>query len=154
MKKHDEGYALPFVLVVMTVLILIAMGVMGYAQRNLEAQKNSIVRMQEKYAAAAQIEQIYAVAENPGAAVGFPQTDTLFFNIEGRALRIASAKTADSDVWVITEVTPVKETGMITDYFDDKDDILIVKGSVKITKYRIVEKSTAEQFVNFEDDLS
>jgi len=148
MKKHDEGYALPFVLVVMTVLIIIALGVMGYAQRNLEAQKDSIVRMQEKYAAAGPIEQILAAAEN-GKEASFPKSEILLFNTQDRYLRVASAKTGNSDIWVIAEMAPTSETGSITGYFAKNGEILTIKGKVTVTEYRIVDKTTALQFVAF-----
>lgn len=147
MRKHDEGYALPFVLVVMTVLIIIALGVMGYAQRNLEAQKNSIVRMQEKYAAAGPIEQIIAAGES-GKNVEFSETDSLFFYIpENEAyLYVASAKTKDSDVWVIAKFL-VAATGDTTKNYDKNGSVLTVNGNGELLEYRIVDKTTALAYV-------
>ena len=142
MRKHDEGYALPFVLVVMTVLIIIALGVMGYAQRNLEAQKNSIVRMQEKYAAAGPIEQIIAAGQGE-SAVDFPQTASLLFKIEGSSLFVASAKAPDSDVWVIAEFKQAVETGSLAKNYQIEGDVLTVNGNGELLEYRIVDKEAA-----------
>lgn len=61
MKKHNEGYTLPLVLVVMIIMCLIAVSVMSVALHNLQSQKASIQRMESKYAAQGEIEK--AVAE-------------------------------------------------------------------------------------------
>ena len=55
-KKHDEGYVLIFVLVVISVLSIVAISLMSGALRNLQAQKASVERMQDKYAAEGMIE--------------------------------------------------------------------------------------------------
>lgn len=60
MKKHDEGYVLAFVMVVITVLCLIAVLLMPLSLRNLQAQNDSIRRMQDKYAAQGVIETVVA----------------------------------------------------------------------------------------------
>ena len=49
MKKHDEGYVLPLVLVVMIVMCLIATSLMSFSLQNLKSQQASIDRMVEKY---------------------------------------------------------------------------------------------------------
>lgn len=60
MRKHNEGYALPFVLVVMTVLALVATSMMTLALRNLQNQRTSVERMQDRYAAEGEIEKVVA----------------------------------------------------------------------------------------------
>lgn len=60
MKKHNGGYALPLVLVVMAVLCLIATAVLTNARQGLSSQRASIQRMQDKYAAQGAIEQVVA----------------------------------------------------------------------------------------------
>ena len=60
MKKHDEGYALVLVLVVMVVLCLVATSVLAIALNNLKKQEASVARMQAKYEAQAKIEEFYA----------------------------------------------------------------------------------------------
>lgn len=57
MKKHNEGYTLPLVLVVMIIMCLIAVSVMSVALHNLQAQKTSITRMQDKYEAQGELEK-------------------------------------------------------------------------------------------------
>lgn len=60
MKKHDEGYVLAFVLVVMIVLCLVALSIMSISLRNLQNQQASIQRMEDKYAAQGAIEKVVA----------------------------------------------------------------------------------------------
>lgn len=63
MKKRNEGYTLPLVLVVMIVLCLVAVGVMSVSLHNLQAQKASVSRMQDKYAAQGELEKAVANLE-------------------------------------------------------------------------------------------
>lgn len=64
MKKHDEGYALVLVLVVMVVLCLVALSMMSVSLHNMENQRASIQRMQDQYAAEGAIEAVLAQLEN------------------------------------------------------------------------------------------
>lgn len=61
MKKHDEGYALVFVLVVMTVLGIVALTLMTGAAKNLNAQADSVSQMQDKYLAQGEIEKVVSL---------------------------------------------------------------------------------------------
>lgn len=60
MKKRDEGYVLPLVLVVMVVLCLVAVSVMSFALNNYKSQQASVQRMQDQYAAQGEIEKVVA----------------------------------------------------------------------------------------------
>lgn len=64
MKKHDEGYVLAFVMVVIVVLCLVAVSLMSISLRNLEAQNASIQRMEHKYAAMGVVEQVVAAIDS------------------------------------------------------------------------------------------
>lgn len=64
MRKYDEGYALPFVLVVMVVLCLVAASLMTGSLRNLKSQQASIERMQDQYKAQGAIEKVVAQLED------------------------------------------------------------------------------------------
>jgi type II secretory pathway pseudopilin PulG len=83
-KKHDEGYALVFVLVVVLVLSGIAIALMTGALRNLQAQNAAIERMQDKYVAEGMIEVAMITVKtelskyNPGMTV----TDSDMFQKE------------------------------------------------------------------------
>lgn len=63
MKKHNEGYSLVLVLVVLTVLSLVASFILSFSLRNLQSQTASVERMEQKYAAAGEIERIVAQLE-------------------------------------------------------------------------------------------
>lgn len=63
MKKHNEGYSLVLVLVVLTVLSLVASFILSFSLRNLQSQTASVERMEQKYAAAGEIEKIVAQLE-------------------------------------------------------------------------------------------
>lgn len=58
MKKHDEGYALPFVLVVITVLCLVSAYILAGAEQTVTAQQHSNAQMQQQYAAQGEIEKV------------------------------------------------------------------------------------------------
>ncbi|MBR2422103.1 MAG: hypothetical protein IKB09_07120 [Oscillospiraceae bacterium] len=60
MKKHDEGYVLPLVLVVMIVMCLIATSLMSFSLQNLKSQQSSIKRMADKYEAEGVVETVIA----------------------------------------------------------------------------------------------
>lgn len=63
MKKHDEGYTLVLVLVVLVVICLVATSVMTSALQNLKRQEASIARMQDKYEAQGKMERIVTELE-------------------------------------------------------------------------------------------
>lgn len=60
MKKHNEGYVLAYVMVIIAVLMLVASSVMGVALKNLQRQRAEVETMQAKYAAEGAIERILA----------------------------------------------------------------------------------------------
>lgn len=61
MRKNNDGYVLPFVLVVMIVLTIISTSLMTAALRNLQSQQKFTERMVDKYQAEGEIEKIVAV---------------------------------------------------------------------------------------------
>lgn len=63
MKKHNEGYTLVLVLVVLTVLSLLVSYVLTFSLRNLNTQKAAAVRVQDHYTAAGEIEAAIGVLE-------------------------------------------------------------------------------------------
>ena len=60
MKKHDEGYVLAYVMVIILVLCLVALSMLGIAGSNLKSQQDSIARMQDKYKAMGEMEKVAA----------------------------------------------------------------------------------------------
>lgn len=146
MTKRDEGYALPFVLVVLLVLVALAVGVMDLSLRNLQSQQNTIQRMQAKYEAAAKIEEVFAAAESK-TPTEFPEEPNFLFKIYGRSLRLASAGTTNGDLWIIAEFVPTDTEGGISKTFSQSENVLTIKNNVKIELYKIVDKAAAEKFI-------
>ena len=60
MKKHDEGYVLAYVTVVLLIFCLVAALILTGALRNLNHQQDSIRQMQDQYVAEGMIEQVLA----------------------------------------------------------------------------------------------
>lgn len=60
MKKHDEGYVLAYVTVVLLLFCLIATMILTGSMKNLTAQQDTIQRMQDRYAAEGMIQQVVA----------------------------------------------------------------------------------------------
>ena len=58
MKKHNEGYTLVYVLVVLAVLCLVASAVLSSAIRNLQFQKKAAASMADKYTVQGEIDRI------------------------------------------------------------------------------------------------
>lgn len=66
MKKYDEGYALPFVLIVMVIICLVGVSILSNSLRNLQNQQASIKRMQEQYEAEGKIIQVIGELQKQG----------------------------------------------------------------------------------------
>ena len=60
MKKHDEGYVLAYVTVVLLVFCLVAATILTGALRNLNNQQAAIAKMEDQYVAAGEIEKVIA----------------------------------------------------------------------------------------------
>ena len=60
MRKYDEGYTVPLVLVVMVILVMVASLVLAGSLQTAKAQQQAIAQMQEKYQAQGQIEMLVA----------------------------------------------------------------------------------------------
>ena len=58
MKKHDEGYTLPYVLVILMILYFVVVAVLSSAEATVTAQQKSIAQMKQKYAAQGKIEML------------------------------------------------------------------------------------------------
>ena len=60
MKKHNEGYSLVLVLVVLTVIGLISAFILTFSLNNLKNQQASVERMQARYKVVGEIEKTVA----------------------------------------------------------------------------------------------
>lgn len=75
MKKHDEGYTLVLVMVVLIVLCLLVSYVLTFSLHNLKTQQTAALRVQDQYAAAGEIEA--AVVQLQAFIDKYPETVTL-----------------------------------------------------------------------------
>ena len=64
MKKHNEGYSLVLVLVVLVLMSLVASFILSVSLKNLQSQTAAVSRMEDKYAATGAIEKIHAQLTN------------------------------------------------------------------------------------------
>ena len=69
MKKHDEGYVMLLVVVVILVLSIVSAALMSMTVVNLKNQRNSVNRMQEKYSALGELEKKIAVFSQNGKEI-------------------------------------------------------------------------------------
>lgn len=60
MKKHDEGYVLVYVTVVLLVFCLVAATILTGAHNNLQNQQRTNEKMKQQYLAAGEIEKVMA----------------------------------------------------------------------------------------------
>lgn len=75
MKKRDEGYVLPLVLIVLVVICLIAVSLLTVSLNNLKNQQAMIDRMEDQYAAQGKVEEaiqsvMKSINENPSLSDG------------------------------------------------------------------------------------
>ena len=62
--KHNEGYTLPLVMVVLLVLAIVAVTIMTTSLKNMLRQQSFIEQMQAQYEAQGKIEAVVAQVEN------------------------------------------------------------------------------------------
>lgn len=60
MKKHDEGYVLAYITVILLLFCLIATMILTGAMKNMNNQQDTIQRMKDRYAAEGMIQQVIA----------------------------------------------------------------------------------------------
>ena len=95
MKKHNEGYTLPLVMVVLLVLAIVAVTIMTTSLKNMQRQQGFIETMKAQYAAQGQIEQIVAKLENIGtSAVNIPLRDLTLSKSEDGQTDVLSGTTS------------------------------------------------------------
>lgn len=76
MKKHDEGYVLAYVTVILLLFCLIATGILTGAMKNMTNQQDTIQRMKDRYAAEGMIQKAIVMIknnQNPGEMKEFAE---------------------------------------------------------------------------------
>lgn len=115
MKKHDEGYVLAYVTVVLLIFCLVAALILTGAMRNLNHQQNSIQQMKDQYVAEGMIEQVLAQLDKKGDITidcdSFQQTaedDTVIAELTASVedgLLVLVARSGDDTVTYTLELT-------------------------------------------------
>lgn len=119
MRKHNEGYALPFVLVVITVLFLVALAISTVSLRNLQSQQASIQQMQDKYEAQGQIEIVTALIDNISSKTHISD--------------LASLGNLDDDEDIEVEIIPQDPSNLSEDATSLEVTLVTSVGNTKIT---------------------
>lgn len=130
MKKHSEGYALPFVLVVMVVLCMVSVSILSFSLKNLQSQQASIDRIKAQYEAAGEIEKVIGTLENA-------KNSTITLN---SIFDPAEITLTEEDISYDLEVSPKKLTATFT----------VAKKTVQITC--VLEISSSEDIVSIQDN--
>ena len=143
--KRDDGYALPFVLVVSVVMCLIAVTVMSFSLKNLQVQQDSIQRTQAKYDAAGKVEKIIAATKNDVEdTLDFSSEDLVFEVPNGENVVKISARGLSPNgtiVWLVTEIELLNvaegKTITATDFGSISGGVLTVKynGGISFKSY-------------------
>ena len=125
--KHNEGYTLPLVMVVLLVLAIVAVTIMTTSLKNMLRQQQFIDTMKDQYAAQGQIEKIVAQlqagqeVEVPFEGTVDPVDNTLsgtivVGNADGSVMIKCgieikgSSVTKTSDGYTIVDMEPIKYT--------------------------------------------
>lgn len=156
MKKYNEGYALPFVLVVSVVMCLIAVTVMSFSLKNLQVQQDSVQRTQAKYDAAGRIEEVIAIEKNTSGAASYYASENLklLVSADEKSMKIAASDELGR-IWIIAKVKPNDvETGKITmtyenDLNGDQYATLTMANceGLVFEVYQVVDEQTAIDFL-------
>lgn len=136
MKKHDEGYALVLVLVVMIVMSLVVASVLALSLRNMQNQTASIQRMQDKYAAQGQIEKTIQDIVNAAAPVAISNA-----SVSGNTLKF-TLKAQSGTATVICEVELISEKDVV--YGETANTYELTNPTYRYLSYEITYGEVAE----------
>lgn len=109
MRRREEGYVLLYVVIVIVLLCVLAMGVCTISLRNLQSQQASIERTRQLYEAEGQIEWFVAEAKGRGENI----SDTVTLTEEGETAQKAAAKAQAEDAFrtLVGELGKLEENG-------------------------------------------
>lgn len=147
MKKHSEGYVLVYVLIVVVILSLLALGVCSIALRNLQSQQASVEQMQERYEAEGSMERFVAKLQ------AFREEDTAEYDSERAAIsaakdsfwsgvrNMANGIVTIQESSLTWEGTSCKITAQASAGGQTLTAVLDVSVSIKITPYLITSET-------------
>lgn len=140
MKKHNEGYVLAFVLIVVAVLALISTAVSTVAVRNMETQQAAVKRMQLKYEAEGAVEIVLSQL----ADVTFNAVDGEEKALDDKITELCNPVRTDNDLVVVQ--TNISETtfNKDNDGFVYQLTLEVQKASETMLTYQVEIKGTIE----------
>lgn len=156
MKKHNGGYALVLVLVVMVVLCLLCSFVLTNAVRNLHIQMTAAQRMSDRYAARGEIEKVAARLESAINTGDSHDTATVVLHLEQETmLQVRLGDDAEhpairvtarcGDVEASCDLELLREHGTVR-IIDNGSGVYVITGLQQI-RYANYEISTVEEEV-------
>ena len=135
MKRNlNEGYALPFALVVLLFLSIVAMFMMQITGDDLEVQQASIARMQDQYAAQGELEKIVA---HFSTATTSSELEEMFARFGSEQLPAYNQEGSDYRVEILLTKSGVKYNVTIECELMVKRDPLRNRYAVEYTSYSI-----------------
>lgn len=141
MKKHDEGYALVLVLVVMIVMSLVVASVLALSLRNMQNQTASIQRMQDKYAAQGQIEKTIQDIVNAAAPVAISNASDISVSDDKLTLTL-TLEAQSGTATVICKVELSSKAAVV--YDENADTYVLTNPTYRYLSYEITYGEVAE----------
>lgn len=109
--RKNDGYALPFVLIVMVIICLVGISIMSASLNNLQNQKASIERMQDQYKAAGKVEKLMAEIRMNGCV-----SESVFRSYESYGVKLIEGE--DGKYFEYAEVSNPQNVKINTLIFD------------------------------------
>lgn len=124
MRKRDEGYVLPYVMVIMLVLAIVASSIMAISLKSLKAQQSSIQRMQDQYTAAGEIEKVVALLSQEKDSFTAMEENILV----GTGVSLGDRGTPDDDTDDITIATDAITFTLVAEH-----ETVRIEAEIKVT---------------------
>ena len=142
MKKHNEGYTLPLVMVVLLVLAIVAVTIMTTSLKNMQRQQGFIETMKAQYAAQGEIEKIVAQLEK-GIEVLVPFKDNTA-DIDETEKTVTGVIVAEQDGVTIECGIEISASDAVSKDQDSGKIKLSGEIAIKYTSYEIIKGGAAQ----------
>lgn len=138
--KHNEGYTLPLVMVVLLVLAIVAVTIMTTSLKNMLRQQQFIDTMKDQYVAQGEIEKIVAQLQNGQKVhVTFKDNTANINETEKTVTGVIVAKQNDVTIECGIEILASESVSQSGEEIQLSGEI-----SVKYTSYEIIKGGAAE----------
>ena len=150
MRRHNEGYALVLVLVVLIVLSLLSTFLMSASLRNLESQQSSLTQMQDRYTAQGEIEKIVGQLKTEDT-LKIENPDSVSLEIKSVSVEVEGQSKNENHLYMIVEHGCVQidcvlnlGDGTITAQADEQPYLISNVSQVQCLSYEISSISQQE----------